>query len=133
MSLRQYLRLPSPKKRPVQDSKEKNKIYDQSKRRRTIVPSWKSEFSSLICDDSHGKIFCQPCRAVYHYGPLAVGSVPERFERYAKGLFVVGCENLRHDALATHESRMDTNMLLIFRNIEANHHVKVLLIKRSKA
>ena len=83
MSLRLYLGLPSPKKWPVQDSKEKNKIYDQSKRRRTIVPSWKSEFSWLICDDSHGKIFCQPCRAVY--GPLAVRSVPERFKRYAKG------------------------------------------------
>ena len=83
MSLRLYLGLPSPKKWPVQDSKEKNKIYDQSKRRRTIVPSWKSEFSWLICDDSHGKIFCQPCRAVY--GPLAVRSVSERFKRYAKG------------------------------------------------
>ena len=85
----------------MQDSKEKNKMYDQSKRRRTIVPSWKSEFSWLICDDSHGKIFCQPCRAVY--GHLAVRSVPERFKRYAKGPFVVGCENLRHDALTTHE------------------------------
>jgi hypothetical protein len=101
MSLRQYLRLSSPKKRPVQDSKEKNKIYDQSKRRRTIVLSWKSEFSWLICDDSHGKIFCQPCRAVYV--PLAVRSVPERFKHYAKGPFVVECENLRHDALTTHE------------------------------
>ena len=98
MSLRQYLGLPSPKKGPVQYSKEKNKIYDQFKRRRTIVPSWKSEFSWLIYDDSHSKIFCQPCRAVY--GPLAVRSVPERFKRYAKGPFVVGCENIRHD---THE------------------------------
>ena len=61
----------------------------------------KSEFSWLICDDSHGKIFCRPSRAVYV--PLAVGRVPERFKRYAEGPFVVGCENLRHDALTTHE------------------------------
>ena len=61
----------------------------------------KSEFSWLICDDSHSKIFCRPSRAVYV--PLAVGRVPERFKRYAEGPFVVGCENLRHDALTTHE------------------------------
>jgi hypothetical protein len=69
----------------------------------------KSEFSWLICDDSHGKIFCQPCRAVYV--PLAVRSVPERFKHYAKGPFVVECENLRHDALTTHE-KSDQNKIL---------------------
>lgn len=51
--LRQYLGLPSPQKRPALDSKEKNKLYDQSKRKRSIVPSWKTEFEWLICDNSH--------------------------------------------------------------------------------
>lgn len=88
----------TPKNGHVQYSKEKNKIYDQFKRRRTIVPSWKSEFSWLIYYDSLGNIFCQPCRVVH--GPLAVRSVPKRFKRYAKGPFVVGCENRRYD---THE------------------------------
>ncbi|XP_052075818.1 zinc finger protein 862-like isoform X1 [Mytilus californianus] len=100
MSLRQYLGLLSPKKRTAVESTEKNKLYDQSKRKRVIVPGWKTEFEWLICDDSHGKIFCQPCRSAY--GPLAVRKVPERFRRYAKGPFVVGCANLRHDALTTH-------------------------------
>ena len=41
------------------------------------------------------------CRAVY--GPLATKTVPARFMRYAKGPYVTGSENLRHDGLLLHD------------------------------
>lgn len=100
--LRQFVGLPPlPEKRKI-DNKEKNKVYDQTKRKRTIVQSWKTEFSWVICDEIHGEIYCKICRSVY--GPLAKKVASDKYKRYANGPFVQGCKNLRHDALTVHES-----------------------------
>jgi hypothetical protein len=42
--LRQYLGLSSPKKRSELDLKGKNKAHHKTKRQRTIIPGWKTEF-----------------------------------------------------------------------------------------
>ena len=96
----------SSKKRTSEDIKVSNKMYDANKRKRTIVPSWKSEFAWLVTDDTHpdgGKIFCKSCRSVY--APLVNRKQPDRFRKYANGPFVAGGSgNLRHDSLSTHDT-----------------------------
>ena len=42
---------PPPKKKTKIDSKEPNKQYDQTERKRTIVPSWRQEFGQRLITD----------------------------------------------------------------------------------
>lgn len=103
MAMCKFLGLPESSLKRNCDAKERNKIYDNTKRQRTIVSTWKEEFNSWLVTDDTRNIFCKPCRAVY--GPLVTSKrvTSERFKKYSKGPFVVGCKNLRRDALTTHE------------------------------
>ncbi len=104
--MHRFLGLPEPvahKKRTVEDIKVANRIYDATKRKRTIVSGWKTEFSWIITDDTgeEQKLFCKVCRAVY--GPLVHRTQADKFRKYSRGAFVVGSCNLKRDSLVTHE------------------------------
>lgn len=72
-----FLRLSTPKKSPLIDAKEKknNKVYDQNKRRRIIVPGWKVEFEWLMSDKTHGKLYCKQCRGLIGCTPLLIFTI----------------------------------------------------------
>jgi hypothetical protein len=50
--LHRYLGIEPPKKKEKVDVVAANKIYDATKRKKKIVPSWKAEFSWLVVNES---------------------------------------------------------------------------------
>ncbi|XP_077980195.1 E3 SUMO-protein ligase KIAA1586-like [Glandiceps talaboti] len=106
--LRNYLGLPTlpAKRRTPEETLSANREYDATKRKRTIVQSWKIEFKDwLVTDDSarEQKLYCKLCRTVY--APIAKKTQhADKYKKYSNGSFVRGSTNLRHEALKTHEN-----------------------------
>lgn len=99
--MHKFLGLEPPKKIAEKDTKEASRVYESTKRKRTIRESWKGEFAWLVTNDSI--MYCQICRSVY--GKLAVKRcTADKYTKYSKGPFVTGCTNLRHDGLLHHEN-----------------------------
>ena len=93
---------PAPKEK--RDSKEANKVYDGTKRKRKIQQSWRDDFAWLITDDKEEVLYCKICRAVY--GPLATKTsslASSKLTKYSKGSLVQGSKSLRRDGLQDHD------------------------------
>ena len=90
----------------TQSVKLSNKQYDEKKRRRTIVPSWKTEFLWLVTEDTGTanppNVYCKTCRSVYSV--LARIQVADKSRKYANGSYVTGSGYLRHDGLDHHQN-----------------------------
>ncbi|KAG1666867.1 Lysosome-associated membrane glycoprotein 5 [Nymphon striatum] len=111
-----------PEKKAKISQKEKDDVYETTKRKRGVVGSWKTEFPWLLVSEKSSsnrstatddvqstpsepaKLYCNPCRSVY--GPLANPKrlAKDKYDKYANGPFVVGCSNLRHGALVYHQN-----------------------------
>ncbi|KAG1696995.1 tRNA-cytidine(32) 2-sulfurtransferase [Nymphon striatum] len=111
-----------PEKKAKISQKEKDDVYETTKRKRGVVGSWKTEFPWLLVSEKSSssrstatddvqstpsepaKLYCNPCRSVY--GPLANPKrlAKDKYNKYANGPFVVGCSNLRHGALVCHQN-----------------------------
>ncbi|KAG1710416.1 Apoptosis-inducing factor 1, mitochondrial [Nymphon striatum] len=111
-----------PEKKAKISQKEKDNVYETTKRKRGVVGSWKTEFPWLLVSEKSpssrstatddvqstpsepAKLYCNPCRSVY--GPLVNPKrlAKNKYDKYANGPFVVGCSNLRHGALVCHQN-----------------------------
>ena len=91
---------PPPAKKKSYDKNEADRQYDKTRRQRKVVPSWKSEFSWLITDET--AVYCKVCRAIY--GPFSNSKISDKNRKYGTGPFVKGCFNLRHDTLTCHQA-----------------------------
>ncbi|KAG1695303.1 hypothetical protein GQR58_006606 [Nymphon striatum] len=127
-----------PEKKAKISQKEKDDVYETTKRKRGVVGSWKTEFPWLLVSEMSSssrstatddvqstpsepaKLYCNPCRSVY--GPLANPKrlAKDKYDKYANGPFVVGCSNLRHGALVCHQNSEGHKHAIVIQTAKAS-------------
>ena len=92
-------KLPEKRKITQTEKRQRDCVYDRSKRNRGYSKRWEKEYEWLASNDENNAMFCSSCRGRARAGGgQYTGTIGIR----GKNAFVIGTDNFRRDSLQAH-------------------------------